>query len=415
MASIRERTSKTGETTWAVLYRHGDRQSSLTFTAQKPAEAFKVLVDAHGPDKALKLLDAAAPTGLTVSELAKAFLDHKARDVTPRTMIDYRRDVKNWVLPWFGHRAAEHLDERDVQQWVDHMAGHLAPKSVADRHMLLHSMFQFGRAKSRRLVSHNPCSETELPKNGKKPAKGTTLPEFAAILEAARGPKKKNGDAADVITFLGETGWRFSEAVALDVAYVDDDGESVWVTVGQVFRVDGNHRYTLAPDEAKSYAAFRRIRLLPASAAVVRRRVVGKGPGDLVFLNSRGRPWSQNTFLRSTWPGILTAAGLWKGAHKSPTPHWLRHMHVAVLVKAGVGLPEIQRRIGHESIQTTIDVYGSMVEGMNDDQLGRASVIMAGGQSVVAGTVLAETPLEVAALGGVQVIQPHPEDVLVNP
>lgn len=387
MASIRERSSKSGERVWAVLYRHGNKQSSLTFTDKKSAAAFKVLVDAHGPDKALKLLEADAPTGLTVGELAEVFLDHKARDVTPRTMIDYRRDVKNWILPWFGHRAAEHVDERDVQEWVDHMAGQLAPKSVADRHMLLHSMYQYGRAKSRRLVSHNPCSETELPRNGKKPAKGTTLPEFLAIIEAARGPKK-NDDAADLITFLGETGWRFSEAVALDVAYVDDNGIDVWVTVGQVFRVDGNHRYTLATDEAKSYAAFRRIRLLPASAAVVRRRMVGKRPGDLVFLNSRGRPWSQNTFLRVTWPGILTAAGLWKGAGKSPTPHWLRHMHVAVLVKSGVGLPEIQRRIGHESIQTTIDVYGSMVEGMNDDQLDRASAIMSGGRSVVEGTVV---------------------------
>jgi integrase len=376
MASIRERSTKAGERTWAVLYRHGGRQTSMTFATKKAAGEFRALVDVLGPDRALKALDADGQDDrLTVSELANRFLEWKSRDVTERTMIDYRRDVKNWIEPWFGHRAAELIDETDVQQWVDHMAGKLEPKSVADRHMLLHSMYQFGKAKSRKLVTHNPCQETALPRRVKKPPKGTTVPAYRAILGAA---DERNPDAEDLIVFLGETGWRFSEGAALDVAYVEDDGADVFVTVGQVFRIDGNHRQVIAVDEAKSYAAFRRIRLFPESAAIVRRRVVGKRPGELVFTNSRGTPWSQNTFLRSTWPGIVKAAGLWHGPRKSPTPHWLRHMHVAVLAAAGVPMQEIQRRIGHESIQTTINVYGGLIGDISDDSLARASGIMAG-------------------------------------
>jgi integrase len=257
------------------------------------------------------------------------------------------------------------------------MADKLEPKSVADRHMLLNSMYQFGKARSRKLVTHNPCLETDLPKKAKRPPKGTTVPTYRAILAAAQ---KRNPHAADLITFLGETGWRFSEAAALDVAYVEDDGTDVWVTVGQVFRIVEN-RQVLAVDEAKSYAAFRRIRLFPESAAVVRRRCVGKRPGDLVFTNSRGTFWNQNTFLRSTWPSIVKDAGVWSGPRKSPTPHWLRHMHVAVLAAAGVPMQEIQRRIGHESIQTTINVYGGMIGDVSDESLAKADAIMAGRRS----------------------------------
>lgn len=112
----------------------------------------------------------------------------------------------------------------------------------------------------------------------RKPPKGTTVPEFAAIVAAADA---RNLDAHDLILFLGETGWRFSEGTALDVGHVEDDGLDVGVTVGQVFRIDGTGRQVLSVDEAKSYAGFRRIRLFPASAAVVRRRLVGKAPGDL--------------------------------------------------------------------------------------------------------------------------------------
>lgn len=374
MASIRERQTKSAGTVWAVLYRHGKRQTSMTFATPKAAEDFRALLDVLGPDRALKAIAGNQPQGITVTELAEAFLEWKARDVTSRTMIDYRRDVKNWIEPWFGHRAAEHIDETDVQKWVDHMADKLEPKSVADRHMLLNSMYQFGKARSRKLVTHNPCLETALPRRTKRPPKGTTVPVYRAILAAAR---ERNPDAADLITFLGETGWRFSEAAALDVAYVEDDGVDVWVTVGQVFRIVEN-RQVLAVDEAKSDAAFRRIRLFPESADVVRRRCLGKRPGDLVFTNSRRTFWNQNTFLRTTWPGILADAELWQGARKSPTPHWLRHMHVAVLAAAGVPMHEIQRRIGHEHYSTTVDVYGSMIGDISDESLSRADAIMTG-------------------------------------
>jgi integrase len=371
MASIRERTASTGESTWAVLYRHGKRQTSTTFVSEKAALGFKAMVEAVGPDKALRFAAEEKPDDrTTVDELAAAYLAWKARDVTARTIEDYARDIENWVTPWMGHRAAESVDESDVQKWVDHMALTLAPKSVADRHMLLHSMFQFGKAKSRGLVTHNPCLETELPKRVKKPPKGTTVAEFRALLEAASA---RNPHAADIILYLGETGWRWSEAAALSVRDVEDDGENVHVTVTQVFRRTGN-RQVIAEDEAKSYAAFRRIRLLPESAAMVRRRVLGKRPDDLVFTNSRGLPWNQNSFLRRNWTHAVTDAGL----ARRPTPHWLRHMHVAVLSAAGAPLQEIQRRIGHESIQTTINVYGGMVGDISDDALGRATAIMSG-------------------------------------
>lgn len=388
MASIRENARPGGETTWSVLYRHGKRQTSMTFGVLNGdpkrgvigAADFKALIDTLGSvDKALKALDAGRDNRLTVDQLAEQFFTWKARSVEPRTLNDYRRDYRNWIEPWFGHRAAELIDEGDVQKWVDHMAeSGLAAKTILDRHTILHSMYKFGRARSRRLVTHNPCEETDFPKAKKKPPKGTTIAEFAAIIEAGR---KRNPDAADLICFLGETGWRWSEGAALAVADVEDDGRDVWATVGAVFRIDGNWKQVRLEDEAKSYRAFRRIRLFPESAAVVRRRMVGKGPDDLVFTNSRGRQWSQNTFLRETWPRILTDAKLWRGPRVSPTPHWLRHMHVAVLGAAGVPIQEIQRRIGHENISTTIGVYGGMIGDISDASLDRGADIMAGRQN----------------------------------
>lgn len=403
MEGIRERVSKSGRTSYAVPYRLNGRQTSKTFEAAPPphppekfAADFRALIVLLSPEGALRALnvDEDKPA-LTVDQLADRFLEWKGRpgEVTDRTLRDYHRDVDNWIRPWFGHQPADAVDEVAVQRWVDHMAERLSPKSVADRHMLLHSMYDFGRARTRKLVEHNPCKETELPRRAKKRAKGTAVHEYRAILEHA------GDDARDLVEFIGETGWRFSEAAALPVWAVEDDGADVWVNVVQVFRlVDG--KQVLVADEAKSWAAFRRIRLFPDSAATVRRRIVGRGPNDLVFTNSRGRHWNQNTFLRDTWPAILRRAELWQGPRKSPTPHWLRHMHVAVLVAAGAQLPEIQRRIGHESIQTTINVYGGMVGDISHDAIGRAAALMRGRDQVpadadvIAGQVVESSPGE---------------------
>ena len=384
MASIRERSTSSGEQVWAVLYRHGKRQASRTFRVKKKAENFRDLIGIIGPDRALaELMSEAEPEGITVDALADAYLAAKARDVTPRTITDYRRDIDNYVRPTFGHRAADHVDESDVQKWVDQMARTLSPKSVADRHMLLHSMYQFGRAKSRRLVTQNPCLETEMPKRTKKPLKGTRVPEWRALIRAGQ---EVNPDAADLILFIGSLGWRFSEATALCVDAVEDDGTHVWVDVVRVFRMIDN-RQVLIDDVAKSEAGLRRCRLPSEAAAMVRRRMVGKGPGDFVFTNRRGNHWNQNTFLRNTWPSLLAAAKVGTPTRK-PTPHWLRHMAVANMARAGIPMHEIQRVIGHEHIETTNGTYGSTITTLSPTSLANLDAVLAGtdaGSAVVVG------------------------------
>jgi integrase len=43
-----------------------------------------------------------------------------------------------------------------------------------------------------------------------------------------------------------------------------------------------------------------------------------------------------------------------------PRPHDLRHTNATWLIQAGVPLLVIQRHLGHESIQTTVDRYGHL-------------------------------------------------------
>lgn len=384
MASVRERVSKSGETTWSVLYRQGGKQTSKTFEAKKPAERLALLIDTHGVDRGLRAFAEETPgrtRGIVLDDLATQWLAVKKRDLTARAHADYQRDYSNWIGPFFGHREAAGITELEVQQWVDRDLSSLSAKTVADRHALMHGIYAWASQKKRALVPHNPCLETDLPKRTKKPPKGLSLPEWLALKDAAY---RVNEEAADLILFLANTGWRIGEATALQVGSVDDSGSQMYVSVDRV-----NRKGEGVVSGAKSEAGLRRVRMLPECAAMMRRRLVGKGPGDLVFTNSHSPLglWEPSTFRNRWWAKSVKEAGL---EARKPTPHWLRHTHVMLCHAAGIPLVEIQRRIGHADIKTTINVYGRLIDDMTDESADRLDAMLSGRVPVAGSVVVGE-------------------------
>lgn len=391
---MQERSRADGTSSWAVLFRHGKKQPSRTFETEAAAERFRGMVDEFGAERALRYLadEQEAPIGLSLDDLFTRWLPTKERDVTPNILAGYERDYDNWIRPRFGHREASQIHEGDVQAWVDWMEVRpspttgkpLSPKSIADRHAILHQIYGWGSARTRNLVPHNPCKETELPKRKKTQPKGLRIPELHSLLEAG---ETVDQDAADLVAFMAGTGWRIGESVALLAGAVEDYGDHLYVNMQRVLR-----RRVGFIEGGKSDAAMRRLRVLGPAVPMLRRRLVGLGPTDFVFTFADGRPgvkrrlpWNVNSFRALRWPRLVAAAGL---SDRKPTPHWLRHTHVAICIAAGLSLAEIQRRLGHEDIQTTINIYGRMIEEMSDESALRLDALLTPlPPAVVVGTV----------------------------
>jgi integrase len=95
-------------------------------------------------------------------------------------------------------------------------------------------------------------------------------------------------------------------------------------------------------------------------AEVLRRAAHGKAPDELLFSGVTGGPIEEH-FTDRRWAAAITAAAA-LGLRKRPRFHDLRHTHAEWLISAGVPLPVIQKRLGHESITTTVDVYGGLLD-----------------------------------------------------
>ncbi len=407
MASVRENGKSGHERTFSVLFRQNKKQRSKTFTSRGAAEDFVDSIEKFGVERALKYLLDEQPkqAGMSLDELAEKWLASKRGEVTPNIHLGYGRDYDAWIKDRLGFREAASINEGDVQDWVDWMKVHpskatgqpLSAKSIADRHAILHQIFKWGSARARGYVDHNPCKETELPRRTKKPPKGLRIPELMALLEAG---ERGDQDAADVVAFMAGTGWRISESIALLAGSVEDDGDRVYVSMDTVHR-----RLVGFTEGGKSEASEgRRLRIVGPAGGMLRRRLLTGGqdgkplkPGDFVFTFKDGRPgvnrrgpWNPASFRDRRWKALVEEAGL---SHRKPTPHWLRHTHVALCHAADMSLAEIQRRLGHEDIQTTINTYGKMIDEMSDEsalKLDRLLTPRPAAEQVIQGTVVGE-------------------------
>lgn len=58
------------------------------------------------------------------------------------------------------------------------------------------------------------------------------------------------------------------------------------------------------------------------------------------------------------------------------TPHSFRHTHTSLLIEAGVGIKEIQQRLGHTDIETTMNIYAHMTKEMEEKASHKFSELM---------------------------------------
>lgn len=48
------------------------------------------------------------------------------------------------------------------------------------------------------------------------------------------------------------------------------------------------------------------------------------------------------------------------------SPHGFRHTHCSLLFEAGASIKEVQERLGHEDIKTTMNIYAHVTENVKE-------------------------------------------------
>jgi len=79
---------------------------------------------------------------------------------------------------------------------------------------------------------------------------------------------------------------------------------------------------------------------------------------DLVFCDINGKPLRPNTITRA-WTTLAEKCGL-----KVIRLHDARHTHASLMLKQGIHPKIVQERLGHSSIEMTLDIYSHVTPGL---------------------------------------------------
>jgi integrase len=308
-----------------------------------------------------------APSQLTLSEAAEAWLagaragsirNRSGDRYKPSVIRGYETSLRLRVLPDLGKRKLSEIRRREVQDLADRLLGQgLDPSTIRNTLMPLRAMFR--RALARGDIAVNPTRGLELPAvRGKRDR--IVSPEEAGALLAALPAR----DRAIWATAL-YGGLRRGELQALRWDDVD--------LANGVIRIERAWDVQEGPIEPKSRAARRKVPI----PAVLRDYLVEHRhghPGALghVF----GRP-DGKAFDGPTVDARAKAA--WRRAGLEPiTLHEARHTFASLMIAASVNAKALATYMGHASVTITLDRYGHLMPGNEDEAAALLDVYLDG-------------------------------------
>jgi integrase len=299
------------------------------------------------------------PTSDTIADYLRGWLD-STLSLSPKTKERYQELAESQIIPHLGAIKLGKLTPERIEQWhADLIRGGLSARTVGHAHRVLSRVLR--RAVENGALSRNVCKIRRPPMVEAQEIEILSGDELGAVLVAL-----EDHTVYPIAFLAAATGMRRGELLALEWRDVELDAATI--------RVERSVEETKARGlRIKSPKTKRGRRSIGISAeAVTMLRDHRKGQIELrLALGQGGQPklvfgtiadglLSPNNITRS-WSRALRTRGL-----KPVSFHALRHTHVSLLIRAGVDILTISRRIGHSKASITLDVYGHLVDGGDD-------------------------------------------------
>ena len=366
------RKNKDGSVSWRVQFRIGDKVVQETFETERGAAEFARLVETAGGKAARDVL-ARRRQGDTEAVTLRAWTAHYLNPdsglltgIEPGTRKGYERAAESSFLRILGDYPVDAIQKADVGRWLAWQEAQparrgggkaVAAKTVRNYHGILSSVL--AAAVSEKIRDDNPAYRTRLSKGVKREAVFLSPEEFATLLYFT--PDHYQG----LVMFLASTGARWGEATAVTWGDVNVRTKPASVRIDKAWKKSETSVPVLK--HPKSSRARRTISIQPDAVEALGTR--GESSELLFATRELKRRVRYHTFMERVWnpavvkamnPDMCDEVGL-VPLSRRPTPHDLRHSHASWLIAAGTPLPYVQSRLGHESIQTTVNVYGHLV------------------------------------------------------
>lgn len=289
-------------------------------------------------------------TTTTFRQVYEIWKEHYKHTVKESTYISQTDIAERLILPTFGDKAINKISltmcQAQVNEWAKTYKRFFNIISITNQ--------IFNYAISMELIENNPMKKTLKPKRQKKDKEELEqfyskdeLQEFFSLIESMNDP-----EMTTFFRLLAFTGMRKNEVGAL--SWSDVDLEKGYLIVNQTLAKGADNKIIFQTPKTKK--SQRTIALDPKTIELLKEWQTYSAKG-LLFKKEDGNPKSivhVNNMLNRVWRKYPD--------FKRITPHGFRHTHCSLLFEAGATIKEVQERLGHENIQTTMDIYAHVTQ-----------------------------------------------------
>lgn len=300
----------------------------------------------------------------TFGELAFLWLENYRTTVKPSTFENVRSKVEKMT--------EEHFDGLKLKKitvaYCQRVVIELSKNYVLYNHYLsvINRIFKYAVLMD--ILNSNPFDKVIKPKSRQTQRKGNflTKEELKEFLKLAQTATLSY--FFPLVHLMSYTGLRQGEALALK--WSDIDFENKKITVNKT-AVRIKEKQTLQTPKTKN--SKRVISIDPNTLSIL--KSWKKDQIKIYFKNGKHFEGDENfifTNQRAKWVHIHNFIRYFKrfiADHKLKpiTPHGLRHTHASLLFSAGVEPKNISDRLGHSTVQITLDLYTHITEEQRSD------------------------------------------------
>lgn len=310
----------------------------------------------------LEVMENGLPTSkrkiMTFEEVYKLWFEQHKATVKESSAYIHNTIIKVQVLPYFGTLRVDKIDTAYCQKQVNRIFKTL--KNYNSAINLIRRIFDY--AKVMKQIKTNPMNDVIIPKKRKtlddtdKPVNFYTKEQLRTFLETL----KEHAPYQMYVAFrvMAFTGMRKGELAALKWSDVDFENGTISINKTVAFNNAGKF-HIQTPKTRKSIRTISiddtTLNALKTWKNELRKELfkqgqnIDKGDG-FIFHTQKGNFIIK--YIDKFLPSFLKKYNL-----PPIKPHGFRHTHASLLFESGASIKEVQDRLGHENIKTTMDIY----------------------------------------------------------
>lgn len=301
------------------------------------------------------------PTTETLGDYLDNWLEHKRKRVVHSTYLHYKGNINNHIKPAIGDIRVHELNARQVQRFYDSLLDNkLSERSVHHIHRILSNALDYGAKLGD--INKNVAKAAEPARVRKKEMEYWPIESLSKFINDTRN--EKFFIAWYIASF---TGMRQGEVLGLKWDCIDFSNKRIYVK--RSLKRSEENNYHIA--DLKNNSSYRSISISDSDVFELKKHLneqkrIKMNAGDSYIDNNLVVATGIGTHVLPSNLGRAFRRAIKRSKVNRIRFHDLRHTHASMLFALGVHPKIVQERLGHSSIQVTLDTYSHMLPNMQE-------------------------------------------------